>query len=68
MINIQPMQSERYSPPSDVVNKLTVDEHMKVEMDGLKVFTEPFGFEFSDPSKMNDVILRTAILMWLLLI
>jgi hypothetical protein len=59
MINIQPILGKRYSPPSDVVNKLTVDEHMKVEMGGLKVFTNPFGFEFSDPSKMNEVILNT---------
>lgn len=32
---------------------------MRVEMGGLKVYNDPFGFEFTDPSRNNDVILHT---------
>lgn len=59
MINISPVMGQRYSPPKDVVTKLSIDKNMRVEMGGLQVFQQPFGFQFSDPARPNDVIMHT---------
>lgn len=59
VITIAPVLGARYSPPKKVVNKLSINEQMRVDMAGLKVFQEPFGFQFSDPSRADDVILHT---------
>jgi hypothetical protein len=39
MISIKPvLGGERYEPPADFVNKLSTNQHMKLEMGGIKLF------------------------------
>ena len=39
--------NQRYSPPSDVVNKPTAQQTMKLDMCGFELFTQPFAFRFT---------------------
>ena len=39
-------EKERFSIPEDVVPSLPDNDKMTISMSGLKVYQEPFGFEF----------------------
>jgi hypothetical protein len=49
----------RYSIPEEVVNKQKPNGQMRLEMLGLKVFAEPFSFQFEDPRDNSSVFVHT---------
>ena len=50
---------KRYSVPEEAVKKPAPNPKMRLEMIGLKVFYEPFGFQFSDIRDSSNVYLHT---------
>jgi len=39
-------EKERFSIPEDIVPSMPDNDKMTISMSGLKVYKEPFGFEF----------------------
>ena len=51
-------ENQRYSPPEGVVNKPGAKTNMRLDMCGLELINDPFGFQFSSFID-NEVILST---------
>lgn len=51
----------RWSPPEDVVGKKRSDGYDKFRLDmcGLQVFENPFGFQFTNRMNTSDVLIHT---------
>jgi alpha-glucosidase (family GH31 glycosyl hydrolase) len=57
-VKLTDANADRYSPPESVVNKLSANGMMKLDMCGFEMFNDPFGFKFTD-DKTGDAILTT---------
>jgi hypothetical protein len=51
----------RFSPPEDLVNKKRSDgyDRFRLDMCGLQIFEDPFGFQFTNKMNSSDVLLHT---------
>jgi len=51
--------SQRFSIPESLVNKPGISGTMRMDMSGFKLFNDPFGFQLTDDSDPNNVLLTT---------